>query len=331
MDATRPLPLPTRADMRRGVLFVLALGMPALGGIACGEPLLGAFVALGGLFALTIDPRARAVSRTVAVLAGALLVIGCAALGLWFAGHRWTALSALLLVSFLAGQPKPEHAYLSLLGKYAASALVLAELGFPATMALGVAYFAGATLALALALAAGFEQATASPWHEIGAVLGGDTNGPLYGLTLPLTILLGTLSAQALDFVEPGWVALTILFVMHVDDALAWRRIRERIIGTVAGVVLAWLLLVFLPGHWPLLASIALLSAAYPYALRADYLAFSAVVTALVLLLIDVARLPGGDLGLVGWRLWATLLGCAWVGAALVIMHALRRFIPRWR
>ncbi|NDV12441.1 FUSC family protein [Crenobacter caeni] len=331
MDAKRPFSPPTRADARRAGLFVLALGVPSAGGVACGEPLLGAFVALGGLFALTIDPRARAASRTVAVLGGALLVVGCAALGLLFAGHRWAALSALLLASFLAGQPRPEHAYLSLLGKYAASALVLAELGFPATAALGVAYLAGALFALVLALAAGFEQATASPLREIGAVLGGDTNGPLYGMTLPLTILLGTLSAQVLHFVEPGWVALTILFVMHVDDALAWRRIRERVIGTLAGVVLAWLQLVFLPGVWPLLASIVLLSAAYPYALRVDYLAFSAVVTALVLLLIDVARLPGGDLGLVGWRLWATLLGCGWVAAALVLMHALRRFIPRWR
>ncbi|WP_220789391.1 FUSC family protein [Craterilacuibacter sinensis] len=327
---------PIRADIVRGVLFMLGMGLPVWAGIVLEQPVLGAFASLGAMLALSLDPRRSMATRIPSIMLGTLLVVAAAALGLVIAGNRPLALAGLFVISWLAGLPRPDHAYLSLLGKYAASALVLAEMGFPATVPIGAAYVAGAMLGLALSLMQAYLVASvepgSSPWDEMNAVISGDSNGPLYGLTLPLTILLATWSAVKLGVVEAGWVGLTVLFVMHVDDAQAWRRIWQRVAGTLLGVVLAALLLTWVGSPLGLVLLIALLAAAYPMALRRNYLAFSLVVTALVLLVIDVVKLEsGGDAGLLGWRFVDTLLGCAWVALALFCMRALRRFWPARR
>lgn len=209
----------------RGFIFALGMGLPIVYGYLSQHYLQAAFISLGALLALLLDPRTHPIRQAVAIIAGVIAVILAATLGLTLVGHPHLAITCLLVFGFLAGQPKPEHAYWGLLGKYFVSALLLAQLGFPASFDIGLSYFYGAVFALILILLQGLIYKTQemgnSPNDELMQIIKGDTNGPLYGLTLPLTILAATMSADWLHVTQPGWVGLTILFVMHINDRLS--------------------------------------------------------------------------------------------------------------
>ncbi|MBV7315227.1 FUSC family protein [Shewanella sp. NIFS-20-20] len=302
------------------------MALPILYGAISHHYLQAAFMSLGALLALLLDPRSQALKQIAAIVMGVLAVILAAALGLTLVGHSQLAIAALMLFGFLAGQPKPEHAYWGLLGKYLATALLLAQLGFPASMAVGVAYFYGALLALLLILIQGWlyqtHEIAHSPNDEFFQIIKGDTNGPLYGLTLPLTILAATISADWLHVTQPGWVGLTILFVMHINDRLSWHHLWDRIVGTLIGIVIAYLVVRYMDQLGQTLF-VALFAFWIPYSLRTSYLLFSLAITVTVMVAINFALLPNGDLHLMSWRFVDTLIGCFWVAIALIVTHGI--------
>ncbi|WP_241823982.1 FUSC family protein [Enterovibrio norvegicus] len=313
-------------ERARGLLFSLGMSLPILYGALAQDYVRAAFMTLGALLALLLDPRSQALKQMAAIVIGVLAVIVSAAFGLTLVGHSQLAIAALMIFGFLAGQPKPEHAYWGLLGKYLATALLLAQLGFPASASIGIAYFAGALLALMLILLQGWmyktDEIAHSPNNEFFQIIKGDTNGPLYGLTLPLTILAATISADWMHVTQPGWVGLTILFVMHIDDRLSWHHLWDRILGTLLGILIAYIAVRYID-QIGLAIVVALFAFWIPYSLRKSYLLFSLVITVTVMVAINFALLPKGDLQLMSWRFLDTLIGCFWVAIALIMTHGL--------
>lgn len=314
-------------ERTRGVLFSLGMGLPILYGALAHQYLQAAFMCLGALLALLLDPRSQALKQLTAIVVGVLAVILAAALGLNLVGHQYLAIAALMIFGFLAGQPKPEHAYWGLLGKYLATALLLAQLGFPATVEVGKAYFSGALLAAALIVLQGWlhktHETAHSPNDEFFQIIKGDTNGPLYGFTLPLTILVATLSANWLHVSQPGWVGLTILFVMHINDRLSWHHLWDRIVGTLLGIIIAYVAVRYIPQS-ALALVVAVFAFWIPFSLRKSYMLFSLAITVTVMVAINFALFPKGDLELMQWRFFDTVIGCFWVAVALMITHGLR-------
>lgn len=308
------------------------MGLPILYGAIAHQFLHAAFMCLGAMLALLLDPRSQALKQLTAIVTGVLAVILAAALGLKLVGHSHLAIAALMVFGFLAGQPKPEHAYWGLLGKYLATALLLAQLGFPATVEIGVAYFSGALLAVVLIVLQGWfyktHEEAHSPNNEFFQIIKGDTNGPLYGLTLPLTILVATLFANWLQVSEPGWVGLTILFVMHINDRLSWHHLWDRIVGTMLGIVIAYVAVRYV-NQVALAAVVAVFAFWIPFALRRSYLLFSLSITVAVMVAINFALLPKGDLELMRWRFFDTVIGCFWVAVALIVTHGLHARKPK--
>jgi uncharacterized membrane protein YccC len=86
-------------------------------------------------------------------------------------------------------------------------------------------------------------------------------------------------------------------------------RMLERAAGTILGVVLTSLLVIASPPVWATIGVIAILAAARPVLLDSNYTAYAAVMTPLVLLLLDLGREPSWTL--IADRLVATLVGCA--------------------
>ncbi|MCF1428561.1 MAG: FUSC family protein [Shewanella sp.] len=321
---------PTRFEWIRGIGFAVAMGLPLLLSYFVDKPQTLAFVALGAMFALRLDPRHGTGQQVIAIVGGMSLMIASGTLGVLLVGHRELAIAALVLIAYLAGQPKPEQAYLSLLGKFTAAAMLLAEMGLPATANTALAYFSGSMLALCISLVmARFtcsDPQSWSPAQELRQLMAGDINGPLFGLTLPLTILAATLTGLLLHAQHPAWVGLTVLFVMHVNDASTWKRLRQRIVGTLLGVVIAYLMVLWIPFTFypPIIITLALF---IPTTVRQSYLWFSQLISVLVLLVIDIAMVhKGGDLQLIRWRFFDTLIGCLWVAIALLLL----RFGKRW-
>ncbi|ABZ76554.1 hypothetical protein Shal_1990 [Shewanella halifaxensis HAW-EB4] len=322
---------PTKDDWTRGCLYAIAMGTPLLLDQWIARDI-SAFIALGAMFTLRLDPRCQPKHQIMAMMGGMLLMISAGILGKLLVGYRELAVAALLIFSFIAGQPKPELSYFSLLGKFVAAALVLEEVGFPATLTTVLAYLSGALLALFLTLMQSRffpTQATSwSPSNEWRELLSGHFNGPLYGFTLPLTILAAMLTADWLNAQHASWVGLTVLFVMHVDAANAWGKIGMRIAGTLLGVICAYIAVSYLPS-WSFPYLIMLAALLMPTCLRQNYLLFSWLITMVILLVVDLAMLQqGGDEFLIQWRFIDTLIGCAWVAVSLTLLRLGRKWWP---
>lgn len=85
-------------------------------------------------------------------------------------------------------------------------------------------------------------------------------------------------------------------------------RLVERALGTVLGVVFASLLLIWTPPHFLLTIPIAALAAARPVLRAGNYTAYVAIMTPLVILLLDFDQTPSA--GILLDRLMATIAGC---------------------
>jgi uncharacterized membrane protein YccC len=115
------------------------------------------------------------------------------------------------------------------------------------------------------------------------------------------------------------WIALTVAILMQRQIDAASIKSTQRTLGTALGVFAAGLFLAIRPPAWGLGLCIGLLAGLRPWLKARNYLAYSAVMAPLVLLLLD----GGGPLhaGVLIDRLMATLIGAALVVAANSILR----------
>ena len=325
-----PISPQTRDFMVRGVLYLLAMCIPIAVSQAWNKPDMALLGALGALFALFIAPRYKPWPRVLCIGAGGLLVCMAAAVGVFTQGNNNLALVPLVIFSWIAALPRPDQAYLSLVVKNMAAAALLTHFGLTNSLTAAGIYMTGLALGATLSVLGipfGSGQGHgASPFEEFKAFTSGGTNDRLYGMAVPITVLLCTLAARNLNFSHPAWVGLTVLFVMHSDGATELRRIRDRALGTVLGVAAA-APVVFNIQSPPLLAGCIGLTALFiPYAQAGRYMQFSFIITFIVLLLVDMAMLTtGGDISLLGWRLIDTILACGGVLVANLTLRLIAR------
>ncbi len=110
------------------------------------------------------------------------------------------------------------------------------------------------------------------------------------------------------------WIAVTVAILSQRKVEAFPIRVTQRAIGTALGVLAAGLLLAFQLPVWGLILAIGLLAGARPVLKSRNYLAYSAAITLLIILLIDVGRPLGA--GVLADRLLATAIGVALVIAA---------------
>lgn len=126
-------------------------------------------------------------------------------------------------------------------------------------------------------------------------------------LTLCLTI------TQTLVWLWPEhhtyWLSLTVVIVVQRNLATAFTRTWQRAAGTLAGILLTALFLLGPVPAWGRIGSIALLAAARPLLAERNYVASTAALTPLIILLLDFDHPPSP--AVIIDRLVATLIGCA--------------------
>ena len=119
-------------------------------------------------------------------------------------------------------------------------------------------------------------------------------------------------AAEALAVLWPRhhtyWVALTVAIVVRRQIPNSLMRTFQRGAGTTCGVLLATLLVFWQPGEWGLIAAIAVLAASRPLLRAGNYAAYAAVMTPLVMLLLDFGQPQ--SLGTMRDRLAGTVAGC---------------------
>ncbi|MFE3202291.1 FUSC family protein [Embleya sp. NPDC059237] len=139
-----------------------------------------------------------------------------------------------------------------------------------------------------------------------------------YGLRLMLCIGVAQALVSVVDVPRSYWVPLTVTFVLKPDFGSVFSRALLRALGTAAGLVVAGVILEFVPrGGWEV-PVVLVLAAALPILSRRGYGYQTAVITPLILILSDLLGHQG--VGLLAPRLVDSLIGCAIV---LVVGYAL--------
>ncbi|MEV3989807.1 FUSC family protein [Streptomyces sp. NPDC049837] len=130
-----------------------------------------------------------------------------------------------------------------------------------------------------------------------------------YGLRLALCIGLAQALVSLIAVPRSYWVALTVTFVLKPDFGSVFSRAVLRALGTVAGLVVAALVLAEVPRGWWDVPVMLVLAALIPASTAKGYAFQTAAITPVILLLSDWLNRQGFDLVLP--RLYDSLLGCA--------------------
>ncbi|SED39153.1 Uncharacterized membrane protein YccC [Streptomyces sp. 2231.1] len=130
-----------------------------------------------------------------------------------------------------------------------------------------------------------------------------------YGLRLALCIGIAQSLVSLVPVARSYWVALTITFVLKPDFGSVFSRALLRAVGTVAGLVVAAVVLAAVPEGWGDVAVMLVLAPLIPALTPRGYGYQTAAVTPAILLLSDILNHQGTALLLP--RLADSLLGCA--------------------
>ena len=139
--------------------------------------------------------------------------------------------------------------------------------------------------------------------------------GPRFSLIYGVAAACGLAIGLRWEQTRPYWVTVTTLFVMQPDRRANTVRVLQRFLGTLVGVLLAFVLVRLMPsGHRTqgLLVLIVVLPFVWPLGFDRNYAVGVAILSAWVLILID-ATLPPSSLipPLFLARLSDTAIGCA--------------------
>jgi Fusaric acid resistance protein-like len=312
-------------------MYAAGIGIPLLVALAFTDAQTALFASIGALLALQSDPRRSLRLHIIAICLALTIILLAATLGVALQGDRVPVDLAVLTIAFVAGIPKPVFPYLTFVGKVAAAVVIITSAGMAPPLSAAVAFVAGGASGLVATLLAMHwrdkRDLGVSPIDEIRAVWSGQTNTLFYAVSLVVAVALGLGFAEFLHAFLPGWVGLTVLLVMHPDDATALRLGARRIGGTLAGVAVAGVIVHFLHVPWALAVVAIVCAAAFPWASVTGYFTVSFVITTMMMLLLDLAQpAPGGDTMFLLWRLYDTLLGCLAAAITLAAVHLYRRW-----
>ncbi|MEU6094403.1 FUSC family protein [Streptomyces sp. NPDC047079] len=130
-----------------------------------------------------------------------------------------------------------------------------------------------------------------------------------YGLRLALCIGIAQALVSLVPVQRSYWIALTVTFVMKPDFGSVFARALLRALGTVAGLVVAAVVLAWVPLGWWDVVVLAVLAPLIPALTPRGFGYQTAAITPVILLLSDVLNHLGT--GLLVPRLVDSLIGCA--------------------
>lgn len=316
-------------------ILALGLGMagPAALGAALGHLPLGLMAAFGGLAAggVGVAGSARAQFRA---LAEALWPVALAAvLAAGIAGRGWRTDAGLVLLAgaaaVIGGYSRPMAVATA---RFIPFLVIMAHLAEDASHRAGFLLLVAAggvwTALLSLGLGALLRtHRQADPPEEGAAAVPTPaqrfqrwrrslTGLPAWQYPLRLALCLGI--AGLLRWLWPDhhmhWVALTVALLSQRQIEALPVKAMQRALGTALGVAAGGLFVLYRPSDWAIVLGIGLLAAARPLLKARNYLAYAAIMTPLIILIMDAGQPI--DLGVLGDRLLATLLGAGLVIAA---------------
>jgi len=161
----------------------------------------------------------------------------------------------------------------------------------------------------ALADASGAELShRVSPFAELRAALSADSAIARHAARLGISSAIAVIVTRALHLHRGYWITLTVLIVLQPYTPETVKKGLQRIAGTVAGGILASLVVYFIRDEYALLVLASLLAAASVAVLQLNYALYAFFLTPTFVLLAEVSA---GDFQLAKLRTLDTLIGGA--------------------
>ena len=325
----------TRLHWLLGVRFAIACGVPPIVGVASGHPLAGVIAAVGALFPMLADIGGNLRQRLTLMLATSLFMTAGLVVGSITSGDVWTSLLLIAAAAFTAAWVSDMHRVLELMSRFGAVSLVIGAGAGVHDPGAAVCFLAGGVLAC-LVVAVGHlirqvEDLEPLPTWSQGLRLlltGQSVAGLRFALCYTGVAVVAVAATQALGMQRGFWVTITALLVMRPDGPKSLELILQRLIGTAGGIAAAALVVQFGHRGWVLMAWALLFAFFAPVGLKRHYALGVALITAMVMVLLDLALLhAGGDRPLLWVRLVDTALGCilALCGTVIADPEVLRK------
>lgn len=316
-------------------LAVAALGMtvPVLAGVALGQPQIGFTIGLGAMLLAGEAPSGAAAEARPAPGSAVLPAALAVCLATLFAGGDGSDVAMLVLAggaAAISGYSRPVGVAALRFIIYLVLSVTLLQSAGAHRGGTALIFGIGALWNVAIRLLLR-PRATAPPESPAGATAAPArpptaaqrrayyrrTLTTLAGWQFPIRLVAGLGLASAIRRTWPdhhyGWIVLTVaLLTQRPLEHLPVKTI-QRTLGVLLGVAATWTILSLTTATVVIGPLICLLATAAAVARARSYLAYSALSTPVILLVLDVGRPPHP--GLLADRLVATL-----VGAALVVL-----------
>lgn len=321
-----------------GVRTSLATVLPLIIGQIAGFPAIGLFIGLSGLYLSVTDKEGATVFT---LLAGLILNAALMFAGTIIGNDIWLSIGLLFLVAFIGGMMSAFGEVIGQVG-YVTTLVFAVALGQPSNLEAGkerfYAFLAGGAFSLILTMLLwAFDRKTSSALdepEEQKEIEIETKKHPLRGLLEQMTprsiifrhaLRLAVASAIAIAVykffrLEHGyWLIITVLVIVKPIFADTQKRALERVLGSVAGGILAVVIAAFVQNIVVLDVLLILFSALAFSHVRTNYGFYVLFLTPFVVLMIDTV-IPG-DWQIAFVRILDTLIGGA---IALIVSYLLR-------
>jgi hypothetical protein len=259
-----------QATLRRAVLFLLAIGAPLCAAVARHEPAGALIGCVCGMLFSFADENGALVKRLaiLALCASGIFVGGLA--GLLLRGFPWPIWPLFALACFATGQFNRIGKAPVMGARLSAMALVVTS-GTP-ELSLEILWYVVLAFAVTVVVRLA-DHALFGPMSPQAAV---SRNAPAGGWTRFATAYTAAAVASlwlgvTLDPSRALWVVVTTLMVMQSDARTSYVRIVQRTAGTVVGVVIAYVVTIWLNGAWPIAAAVLLIAPLIPHHVQQRY------------------------------------------------------------
>ncbi len=159
-------------------------------------------------------------------------------------------------------------------------------------------------------------------WHRVSAHLHKDSMLFRHALRMSIALTIGYGILQVFDFDRGYWILLTILFVCQPNYSATRQKLSDRVIGTLAGLLIGVLLLTVFPSQESQLVFVVISGALFFTFRMNNYGYATGFITLLVLFLFNQL---GEGYAVILPRLADTLIGCALAVAAVIFI------LPDWQ
>jgi len=300
------------AKIRRGALFLVNIGVPVIVGVLWHQPGGSLIGAVSGMLLAFADNDGELCSRLrlLAINAGAMA--GGGVIGYFCrdsAPALWSVFVAITLSVGMAARGGREALLTARNG--AIAFIVAAEV--PTFETKQIWYLIGAVALNAASRAS--DQLFAGPLPLQGGAPLQKPTGPSGWLRFALAFSGAAVASMWIgngpDRAHAIWIVITTILVMLPDARASYRRIFERVFGTFAGVVAAWVITSVFDSTMVICIVILVIAPLIPHHHARRYWLHTALIALMVLLAYDLTLLNSPDITkLLTQRLEDILLGC---------------------